>query len=133
MLIELSEIQQVANEVMNMLHEEEIEIINEFHDAVVAKDIEKIDELFKVVLFDVEDHFKTEEDMMEQNEYSYFQVHKSDHDTMREKLKKFHKRWEILKGPTELQGFLEKDFKSWLKLHISKWDTEMALHLSGGN
>ena len=127
MLIHLSEIQQVANEVMNMLHEEEIEIINEFYDAVVAKDIEKIDELFKVVLFDVEDHFSTEEAMMEQNKYGYFQVHKSDHDTMREKLAKFHKRWEILKGPTELQGFLEKDFKQWIKLHISKWDTEMAL------
>jgi hemerythrin len=133
MLIQPSDVQQVANEVMNMLHEEEIEVFNEFYDAVVAKDIEKIDELFKVVLFDVEDHFKTEEDMMEQNKYGYFQVHKNDHDTMREKLKKFHKRWEILKGPTELQGFLEKDFKKWLMLHVSKWDTEMALHLGGGN
>ena len=53
MLIQAHEIQQVANEVMNMLHEEELEVINEFYDAVVAKDIEKIDELFKVVLFDV--------------------------------------------------------------------------------
>ena len=63
MLIQIHEIQQVANEVMNMLHEEEIAVINEFYDAVSAKDIEKIDELFKVVLFDVEDHFKTEEDI----------------------------------------------------------------------
>ena len=133
MLIQAHEIQQVANEVMNMLHEEELEIINSFHDAVIAKDIEKIDELFPVVLFDVEDHFKTEEDMMEQNNYSNFQVHKNDHDTMREKLAKFHKRWEILKGPTELQGFLEKDFKKWLMLHISKWDAEAALHLNNAN
>lgn len=133
MLIQKQEIQQVANEVMNMLHEEELDVINEFYDAVVAKDIEKIDELFKVVLFDVEDHFKTEEDMMEQNNYTNFQVHKSDHDTMREKLKKFHGRWEILKGPTELQGFLEKDFKKWLMLHISKWDSETALHLGNAN
>ena len=129
MLIQLSEIQQVANEVMNMLHEEELEIINDFYDAVKAKDIEKIDELFKVVLFDVEDHFSTEEKMMEQANYVNFQTHKSDHDTMREKLKKFHDRWEILKSPKEVQGFLEKDFKKWIKLHISKWDTETALHL----
>ncbi|QOY53602.1 hemerythrin family protein [Candidatus Sulfurimonas marisnigri] len=133
MLIQEQDIQQVANEVINMLHEEEIQVINDFYDAVVAKDIDKIDELFKVVMFDIEDHFKTEEDMMEQNNYSHFQVHKSDHDTMREKLKKFHKRWEILKGPTELQGFLEKDFKKWLILHISKWDTETALHLANSN
>lgn len=133
MLIEAHEIQQVANEVMNMLHEEELAVINEFYDAVVAKDIDKIDELFKVVLFDVEDHFKTEEDMMEQNNYTNFQVHKNDHDTMREKLAKFHKRWGILKGPIELQSFLEKDFKKWLMLHISKWDSETALHLGNAN
>lgn len=130
MLIQPQELQQVANEVMNMLHEEEIEVINNFHDAVVSKDIDKIDELFKVVLFDVEDHFKTEEDMMEQNNYRDFQVHKNDHDTMREKLAKFHKRWEILKGPKELQGFLEKEFKKWLLLHVAKWDSEAALHLN---
>lgn len=118
---------------MNMLHEEEIEVINSFYDAVVAKDIEKIDELFKIVLFDVEDHFKTEEDLMQQSNYSNFQVHKNDHDTMREKLNKFHKRWEILKGPTELKGFLEKEFKKWLILHISKWDSETALHLGNAN
>ena len=133
MLIQERDIQQVANEVMNMLHEEEIEVINNFHDAVIAKDIEKIDELFAVVLFDVEDHFKTEEDMMQQNNYGNYQVHKSDHDTMREKLAKFHKRWGILKSTKELQGFLENDFKKWLILHISKWDTEAALHLNGGS
>ena len=49
---------------------------------------------------------------------------------MREKLKKYHKRWEVLKSPKELQGFLETEFKQWLMLHISKWDSEMALKLS---
>ena len=132
MLIEAHEIQKVTDEVMNMLHEDELELINNFHDAILAKDIDKIDELFKVVLVDVEAHFKTEEEMMQQNNYSHFQVHKTDHDLMRKKLAKFHKRWEVLKGPTELQGFLEKDFKKWLISHVAKWDTEAALHLSNG-
>lgn len=132
MLINKQDLQQVANQEMNMLHEEEIDVFNDFHDAILARDIEKIDELFKVVLFDVEDHFSTEEQMMEENNYSFFQVHKNDHDTMREKLAKFHKRWEVLKSPKELQGFLETEFKQWLMLHISKWDSEMALHLSHG-
>ena len=128
-LIQKQEIQQVANEVMNMLHEEEIEVINGFHDAVLAKDIEKIDELFKVLLQEVEDHFKTEEDMMEQHSYSGFQVHKKDHDDMRKKLAKFHKRWDVLKGPNEVKDFLEKDFKKWVLSHVSTRDKEMALHL----
>lgn len=129
MLITEPEVQQVANEVMNMLHEEEIEVINDFHDAVVAKDIEKIDELFKAVLFNIEDHFKTEEEMMENSQFSGLQVHKNDHDIIRKKLNKFHQRWEVLKGPKELKTFLEKDFKKLYLLHISKWDSEMARSL----
>lgn len=38
MLMRLSDLQQLSNDVMNMLHEEELEIINSFHDAVLAKD-----------------------------------------------------------------------------------------------
>jgi hemerythrin len=116
-----------------MLHQEEIEVINDFYDAVVAKDIEKVDELFKVVLFNVEDHFKSEEDMMEQNNYSGLQTHKSDHDIMRKKLNKFHKRWEVLKSTKELRDFLEKDFKKWMLLHVSKWDRETALKLGASS
>lgn len=129
MLITEPEVQQVANEVMNMLHEEEIEVINAFHDAVVAKDIEKIDELFKAVIFNIEDHFKTEEEMMENSQFSGLQVHKNDHDIIRKKLNKFLQRWEVLKGPKELRTFLEKDFKKLYLLHISKWDSEMARSL----
>ena len=129
MLIQEHEVQQVSNEIMNMLHEEELELINNFHDAVIAKDIEKIDALFKVVLVDVEDHFKTEENMMAQHQYANAQMHTSDHDIIRKKLEKFHKRWEVLKGPKELKTFLEKDFKKWFIQHISKWDSETAMAL----
>lgn len=126
MLIQEQDVQQVSNAMMNMLHEDEIELINNFYDAVKAKEIEKIDELFKALLVEVENHFKTEEDMMEQSGYADTQMHKSDHDLMRKKLEKFHKRWEVLKGPKEVQGFLEKDFKKWYTGHVSKWDAQAA-------
>jgi hemerythrin len=129
MLIQEQDIQQVANAMMNMLHEDEMEVINNFYDAVKAKDIEKVDELFPGFLSEIEIHFKTEEDMMDQSGYSDAQMHKSDHDVIRKKLEKFHKRWEVLKGPKELQGFLEKDFKKWYTQHISKWDAQTAPHV----
>ena len=129
MLIQKQDVQEVANAMMNMLHEDELEVINNFHDAVVAKDIEKIDELFAVFLAEIETHFKTEEDMMEQSAYADAQMHKNDHDAIRKKLEKFKKRWDVLKGPTELQGFLEKDFKKWYTQHVSKWDAQTAPHV----
>ncbi|MDQ7044790.1 MAG: hemerythrin family protein [Sulfurimonas sp.] len=129
MLIEVNEIHKVTNDIMNVLHEEELQIINDFHDAVVAKDIDKIEELFTVLIENVEDHFKTEEDMMAQSTHSNFGAHKSDHDLMRKKLAKFKKRWDVLHGPIEVQGFLEKDFKKWVTAHVAKWDADCALQL----
>jgi len=126
MLIEKHEVQEVANAMMNMLHEDELEVINNFYEALKEKDIEKVDELFTTLIAEVETHFKTEEDMMEQSAYTDMQMHKSDHDLMRKKLAKFHKRWEVLKGPKEVLGFLEKDFKKWYIQHITKWDSQTA-------
>jgi hemerythrin len=69
MLIELKDIQKVSNAIMNLLHEEELKIINVFHDAALAKDHDKIDELIKIVQYDIEDHFSTEEEMMEESKF----------------------------------------------------------------
>lgn len=129
MLIQEQDVQEVASAMMNMLHEDELEVINNFYDAVCARDIEKIDELFKDLLAEIETHFKTEEDMMEQNSYPDMQMHKNDHDVIRKKLAKFHKRWEVLKGPKEVRGFLEGDFKKWYIQHVAKWDAQAAPHL----
>lgn len=129
MLMQTRDVQKVANAMMNILHEEEIGVINDFHDAVQAKDGDKIDELFKVVLFDVEDHFSTEEAMMEESGFYAMAIHKSEHDTMRKKLKNLQASWEANKDPAEIRTFLEDEFKKWLTLHISRWDSETAMHL----
>lgn len=129
MLLNVKDVQQVSNAIMNMLHEEEIIIINDFHDAVLQKDIEKIDELFKVVIFDIEDHFTTEEDMMEESQFYAMQIHKNEHDTLRKKVKDMYENWQKEKEPLEIQKFLEGEFKHWIVLHISRWDAETALHL----
>jgi hemerythrin len=129
MLIAKNDVQQVSNAVMNMLHEEEIEIINSFHDAVLAKDIEKIDDLFEVVKFDIEDHFSTEEEMMEESGFYAAQIHKSEHDTMRKKVKEIEEAWKRNQNPKELQVFLEGEFKKWIVLHVARWDSETAMHL----
>ncbi len=133
MLLRKEDVQQVSNDVMNMLHEEEIDIINNFHDAVLAKDIEKIDELFPVVEFDVEDHFSTEEEMMEQSQFYGMQMHKSEHDTLRGKLKKLKEHWIAHKDPKEVKKFLEDDFKHWMVLHVARWDSETAMHIGDTN
>jgi len=129
MLFQKDEVQLVSNAIMNMLHEEEMEIVNNFHDAVLAKDIGKIDDLFEVLLFDVEDHFSTEEDMMEESQFYAAQIHKAEHDTMRKKVKESHESWKKNKDPEVVKTFLEGEFKHWMVLHVARWDSETAMHL----
>lgn len=129
MLFNKTDVQQVANVMMNILHEEEMDVANNFHDAVVAKDIPKIDELFQVLLYDIEDHFTTEEDMMEESGFYAAQIHKAEHDTMRKKVKELHEKWDKNKDPKEVQAFLEGEFKKWMVLHVARWDSETAMHL----
>jgi len=129
MLFEKTEVQLVSNAVMNMLHEEEMDVVNDFHDAVLSKDPKQIDEHFEVLLFDVEDHFSTEEEMMEESGFYAAQIHKTEHDTMRKKVKELHENWNKNKDPKEIQDFLEGEFKHWMVLHVARWDSETAMHL----
>jgi len=129
MLFKPSDVQQVSNAMMNMLHNEEIEIVNNFHDAVLAKDVHKITELFEVLLYDIEDHFSTEEEMMEESQFYAAQIHKAEHDTLRSKVKALHEKWQNTKDIEAVKTFLEGEFKSWMVLHVARWDAETAMHL----
>lgn len=122
MLIQEREIQKVSNEMVNMLNEDKLELINELHDAVLARDIEKIDELFTQLLEESEVYFKTLEEIMEKDGHANLQMYIKDHNMMREKLQQFHHRWGILKSPKEVKSFLEKDYKKMVLQHASRWD-----------
>lgn len=129
MLIQTQDIQQVPNATFNMLREGELEIINKLYDALKAKDIDTIDALYSELIAELETSFAAEEGMMQDAAYSDAGMHTSDHNAIRKKLEKFKKRWDVLKGPTELLGFIEKDFKKWYIQHIAKWDTQAAPQL----
>jgi hemerythrin len=59
-----TELPQVANALMNAIHEEEMEIINELYDACLREDGEKVEPLLEFLLAHAEDHFLTEEELM---------------------------------------------------------------------
>lgn len=120
---------KLPHDIMDMLREDTVEAANELYDALVSKDIEKADELLKAFLSSIEVHFSTEEQLMEEAHFPLMGVHKSDHNMMREKLKKFSERWEILKSVNELKSFFSKEFKKWYIGHVAKWDSQTALAL----
>ena len=129
MLIDKTKIPQVANMDMNMIHAEEVDVVNKLYDTLKEGDIEKADELLKEFLNSVEAHFSEEEEMMVEAGYWARAMHKSEHDSMREKLHKLYESWQKNKNPEEVIKFLENEYAPWLNLHISRWDSETAVHL----
>jgi hemerythrin-like metal-binding protein len=131
MLILEQDIKQTSSEIFNAMIEEEVEAINALYEALKEKDVDKIDELFKALIQEMETNFKAQESMMEDAGYADAGLHQKDHDAMRAKLEKFLKRWEVLKGPKELRGFFDKDFKKWWTMHLSRWDLKTAIEIGG--
>ena len=129
MLIDKRSIPQVSNIEMNMIHADEVDLVNKFYDALKEGNIEKADTLFKEFLNSVEEHFSEEEQMMIEGQYWARAMHKSEHDTMREKLHNLYENWKKNKNPQEVIEFLEKEYAPWLNLHISRWDAETAMHI----
>lgn len=67
--------------------------------------------------------------MMEESQFYAAAIHKAEHDSMRKKVQAIEAAWNTNKDPKEVQNFLESDFKSWMVLHVARWDSETAMHL----
>jgi hemerythrin len=129
MVIKRTDLPQVANSIMNALHEDEIEIINELYEACQKGNMERIDELMDLLLYDIEDHFFTEEELMREAEFFAYPMHKAEHDSMRKEIKALMESWKKNREAQEISNFIKDRLVPWLMLHIARWDSTTAIHL----
>ncbi|HHJ39442.1 MAG: bacteriohemerythrin [Methylothermaceae bacteria B42] len=109
-------------------HQNIFSLLNQLDDAVKAGDRAAtgsiLDELINVVV----DHFKTEEDLMQQHGYPNFAAHKDAHDklvaTCADLQKKFHA------GGAEVTPETTQFVKDWLVNHIPKIDKDYGPFLN---
>ncbi|MEJ5339242.1 MAG: bacteriohemerythrin [Aquificaceae bacterium] len=128
-MLELKDLPKVANELFNTLHEEELEIIRELYSACEKGKRDEVDRLMDILLYDVEDHFSTEEDLMKEAEFFAYPMHKAEHDSMRKDLKALYLSWKSSGDMREVKDFIEERLIPWLLLHISRWDSVTAVHI----
>ncbi|ADO45970.1 hemerythrin-like metal-binding protein [Hydrogenobacter thermophilus TK-6] len=129
MVIKRADLPQVANSIMNALHEDEIEIINELYEACQKGNMERIDELMELLLYDIEEHFLTEEELMREAEFFAYPMHKAEHDGMRKEVKALMESWKKNREAQEISNFIKDRLVPWLILHIARWDSTTAIHL----
>jgi len=112
-------VNKVAFNEMNQVHNKEIQILNELYSAIEKK--EPLNKLFDLFLDDVKHHFEFEQDLMEKYNFFAKVPHKMEHDRVLNELN------EIKNKNLEDYQFLEKYFKEefvpWLDNHINTMDT----------
>jgi len=68
-------------------------------------------------------HFKTEEDLMKAFSYPDYEVHKKEHDSLKEQSEKLIKLYRL--GKVDLTATISKFLSDWLKHHIQEIDMKM--------
>ncbi len=128
-MLELKDLPKVANELFNALHEDELQLIRELYISCEKDNLEEVDRLMDLLLYDVEDHFSTEEELMREAEFFAYPMHKAEHDSMRKEIKELYSSWKSGRNTKDIMHFLKERLIPWLLLHISRWDSVTAMHI----
>ncbi|MGM0519054.1 MAG: bacteriohemerythrin [Campylobacterota bacterium] len=137
MLIKKQNLPLVAEDFMNDVHFEDVDIINELYEKVLAyedKTIQK-DEVVKAYekWYDhTVNHFKGEEDKMIEMNFPPYTMHKSEHENCLEQMSVVIDNFIKDDDASALKKYLEEDLINWLLNHIQTMDTVTAMFFKTG-
>ncbi len=131
MIITKEQLPKVALNEMNEIHYEEVDMLNKLYDTAISGDYEKTKKLLDEFIEHIEDHFSFEEDLMEQNEFFAYPMHKMEHDRVIRDLYELQKKFEETKDTKIVANFIKEGFIPWLINHLNTMDTVTASFLAG--
>jgi hemerythrin-like metal-binding protein len=115
----------VNNRLLDSQHKRIFGILNELYEAVKdrrsAKSIQKIIDDFAAAIVS---HFDTEEELMKNNNYSYFNEQKIEHETLKKKI--IHMQNVYIFGDVPLTPEVFTFLRTWLIEHIEGQDKKYA-------
>jgi hemerythrin len=139
MLIDKTNLPMVAKDDMNDVHLEDVDIINDLYELVLAyeKDFseenkQKIDEQYQEWFKHTIVHFANEEEMMREKSFPPYPVHKGEHDNALSTMDRVFLSWQSTGDIQVLKGYLEEELPTWLVHHIQTMDTVTAMFLETG-
>lgn len=139
MFIDKNDLPMVAMDFMNDVHIEDVDIINELYDLLVAyeknstqENFEKINSKYEQWFEHTVNHFKGEEIEMEQKGFPPYIVHKGEHDNALNIMDNVYKQWLESKDINILINYLKDTLLPWLINHIQTMDTITAMFFKTG-
>jgi len=126
-MIKQSNIPLVSRDSMNEVHLEEVELLNtlltQLHDKA---DFETLSQSLEKLLEHMQEHFSSEEKIMQDAQYPSFRMHKADHDKVLNETRYAEMEWRNRKDVEGLSEYLAEEIVPWLEQHIKAMDTPMA-------
>jgi len=137
MLISPEEIPQVSQDFMNNTHGEEVDIINQLFEEILAFEkgtstVDKVDKLYQEWIAHTVEHFTTEEVEMIEAEFPPFPMHKEAHDKALQQMNEVFDAWQKSREIKILKMYFIEVVPQWLIAHISSMDAMTANFIGGG-
>lgn len=139
MLINKNDLPLVAEDFMNDVHFEDVEIINglyqKLQNYLKEESLENKDIVIKSynTWYDhTVEHFKGEEDKMLELNFPPYMMHKGEHEKCLETMRNVLEDFEKNDNKIALKNYLEKDLIQWLVNHIQTMDTVTAMFFKSG-
>jgi len=127
MLINLQKLPEVPYEGMNLVHRQEVQILNQLYDALKKNEPEeKIEKLLRNFEEDLENHFSYEEDLMKRTGFFAYECHLEEHNRVRKEVKEVINQWKESKNNELLIEYFNETFKNWIVEHVLTMDTVTA-------
>lgn len=139
MLIDKNNLPLVAEDFMNDVHYEDVEIINDLHEKLLLYIQDQTKENKEILVQAYNSwyehtvaHFKGEEDKMLEMNFPPYMMHKSEHDRCLENMRFVIDEFIKSEDSSILKNYLEKELTSWLVNHIQTMDTVTAMFFKTG-
>ncbi len=139
MLIEKQALPMVAIDFMNEVHLEDVDIINELFEQILAyennpneQNKQKIEQLYNRWYEHTIAHFKGEEVEMEAKNFPPYPVHKGEHEYGLSRMDEVFKQWQSSNDIHILKGYFIEELVPWLTNHIQTMDTVTAMFFRTG-
>lgn len=139
MLINKNEVPVVAMDFMNATHFEDVDIINNLFESILAYDRnpsasskQSLVSQYNLWINHTIEHFASEEKMMMEKRFPAYSFHKTEHDKILELMKSYLGNFTLYSDIQELKKYFIEELPAWLTNHIKSMDTVTAIFLKTG-
>lgn len=139
MLIDKNNLPLVNMDFMNKIHFEDVELINDLFENILAYEKDNSNEKFEVVKTQYKkwqkhtiNHFNTEEIEMRDRDFFAYHCHKEEHESNLYEIEAIWKNFEETKDIEKLKSYIQDDLVNWLLNHIQTMDTVTAKFFKTG-